>query len=237
MIKALLFDLDDTLYPEKEFAYSGFKAASHAVAGRLHISESSLYHKLVEIFEKGIRGKVFDVALLEIGVSPLKELISEMVDIYRAHIPEIEVYPDVLTFLPHFRERYKLGLITDGYAEVQRRKVEALGIKYLFDMLLFTDDFSQENWKPSSLPYQLALKKLCISPKEAIYIGDNPYKDFIGAKELGLITVRLRREGAEYEKVRLDSFSEADIESRTLEELNRVLTKLGKDKSKRARPQ
>ena len=236
MMKALLFDLDDTLYPEKGFVYSGFKAVSRNLAGRLRINEASLYQKLVEVFEEGIRGKIFDVALCRIGVVPSEEILAEMVDIYRTHIPEIETYPDVLSFLPRFGKRYRLGLITDGYAEVQRGKIKALGIERFFDTLLFSDDLSQGNWKPSSLPYQLALEKLGISPKEAICIGDNPFKDFIGAKELGLVTVRLRREGAEYEKVSLDGFHEADIEVRTLEELNAVLAKIEREKSEKSTP-
>jgi len=63
--------------------------------------------------------------------------------------------------------------------------------------------------------------------EEAIYIGDNPYKDFIGAKKIGIPTVRILQPGREYYKVRLDKEYEADYEIRELHEITDVLKKLG----------
>lgn len=223
MIKALLFDLDDSLYPERKFVESGFKAVSRAVARRLGTSDRILHDQLIKAFKEGIRGKTFDIVLERIGVEPSRELISQMVDIYRSHTPKIKPYRDVPMCLPRFAKRYELGLITDGYSEVQRRKVKALGIARFFQLFIFSDDFNRDSWKPSTVPYQVALDKLHVGAHEAIYIGDNPHKDFVAAKQLGLTAVRIKRKGGEYSNVRLDEMHEADYEVSSLEELDMLL--------------
>ena len=235
MIKALLFDLDDTLYPEKKFVDSGFKTVSHAMADKLGIRQTVLYGQLIRTFRKGSRGKIFDIALKKIGVQPSRQLISEMVHLYRIHTPKIKPYDDVPTCLRYLTKMYRLGLITDGYGDIQRRKIEALSIDRFFQLVIFSDDLSKGNWKPSPVPYEAALSKFHVLPHEAIYVGDNPYKDFIAARQLGLTTVRIKRKGGEYSSIRLDAMHEADHEIKSLEELDMLVRSIDRIDDKQYR--
>jgi putative hydrolase of the HAD superfamily len=56
----------------------------------------------------------------------------------------------------------------------------------------------RENWKPSKKPFERVLSTLGVAGGDAAYIGDNPLKDFAGARQLGMKTVRVRRPGGEH---------------------------------------
>jgi putative hydrolase of the HAD superfamily len=93
---------------------------------------------------------------------------------------------------------YQIGLVSDGYLDVQQRKWMALGLDYLFDAVVFSDSLGRENWKPSTAPFKLVLERLKIAPEHSIYIGDNPRKDFLGARQLGMYTIQVKRTESEY---------------------------------------
>ena len=154
------------------------------------------------------------------------KLILEMVGIYRNHDPIIRSYQDVSTCLIYLKKKYKLGIITDGYSAVQRKKIKALGIEHFFESIIYSDDLNKNNWKPSPLPYQVALERLIVKADEAVYIGDNPRKDFISAKKIDLLTVRITREDGEYSNIRLDEMHEADYEVAGMDELVILLNKI-----------
>jgi putative hydrolase of the HAD superfamily len=92
------------------------------------------------------------------------------------------------------------------------------------NVILYTDDLGPENWKPSHRPFQEALQRVGIQPVNAIYVADNPYKDFIGARSLGMGTVRIIRSGGLHAEVRLNSEHEADHEISNLFDLVDLLT-------------
>jgi putative hydrolase of the HAD superfamily len=94
--------------------------------------------------------------------------------------------------LLELRPLVQLGLLTDGYISVQQRKVTALGLASYFDVIIYSDAFGRTHWKPSVIPYQAALHNLNIEARRAVYIGDNPQKDFVGAKRVGISTVWAR---------------------------------------------
>ena len=221
MIKAILFDLDDTLYNEKQFVKGGFKAVSLYISERCNISKNAFYQTLLKILEKKGRGHTFDIALKKFGLYK-KELVTKLVQIYRNHKPQLFLYPDAYIVLSKLKN-YKLGLITDGNYRVQRKKVQALEIKDFFDVIIFTNCYGKEKQKPNLFPYQKAIEKLGVKPTETIYVGDNPYKDFIGAKKVGISTIRVLR--GEYKDVRPDKTFEADYEVRNLREIIDFLSK------------
>lgn len=217
MIQAVIFDLDDTLYDEMQFVKGGFEAVSSYIFKNSGVNQNTVYQLLLDVLEKYGRGKVFDIVLEKLGLYNEK-LIPKLVEIYRKHIPNLILYPDAEAVLYTLRKRgYKLGLITDGNVEVQRNKVKALKIRDLFNCIVFSDEYGIEKRKPNSLPYQKVIKRLKIEPKEAFYVGDNPYKDFITAKKLGIYTVRILR--GQYKNVELNKAFEADYQIKNLEEL------------------
>lgn len=218
---ALVFDLDDTLFPEREFVQSGYRAVGEWL--RNTRSVRGFEEAASTEFSAGARGNIFNLALHRLGVLDDPELVRQMVAVYRAHEPTISLFADAAWALDHFAGGTQLGLLTDGYLEVQRRKVAALGIAHRFEAMVFSDEAGREAWKPSAIPYQRVMTQLQRRGNECVYVGDNPLKDFVTAKALGWQTVEIRRAGGEYAAVVAPLSHQADITIHSLEELAELI--------------
>jgi putative hydrolase of the HAD superfamily len=197
-MNAAIFDLDDTLYPERQYVLSGFRAVAEWASRNFDIPLATGLRELETLFHDGVRGNTFDRWLQAHGIGG-NESVAELVRVYRSHIPVITLYPDVHPVLEQMRsQNWRLGLVSDGYADVQRRKIEALHLYDLFDAVVLSDDFGREAWKPSPRPFLAALARLAADPVHAVYVADNPSKDFIGARSIGMATIRIRRSDALY---------------------------------------
>lgn len=197
--EAIIFDLDDTLYPEREFVLSGFRAVAAWAEEHLDIPKEDGFLRLKKLFMEGVRGDTFNRWLSSSRFQPKAkngnrdDLISQLVAVYREHEPQITPFPEVPEVLGRLRGQFLLGLLSDGYLEVQKRKLEALGLSGFFDEILFTDELGRQLWKPSPVPFEVILQRLKIKDsKKAVYIADNPQKDFIGANEIGMGTIWYR---------------------------------------------
>jgi putative hydrolase of the HAD superfamily len=222
--KAVLFDLDDTLYPERAYVLSGFRTVAKYISTTYNFDTEDAYSRLASAFYRGIRGNTFDLILSDLGLPTNQELVHHLVEVYRTHNPHITLYADATRALSMLRSHFRLGILTDGDSAVQRRKVRALGIEPLFDAILYSDDLGRTHWKPSVLPFHHLLCRLGIEPAQAVYIGDNPRKDFIGARAVGLTTIRVRRFGTEHSKILPAPGFESDYELTTLDDLLSLLT-------------
>ena len=226
-IRALLFDLDDTLYDEKQFIKSGFAKVAEFVENKFKIEKKIYYEILIDIFNGGSRGNIFNLALEKVNVAYGEDIIQSMVKIYREHNPKIRLAEDIKSLIIKLKEIYSLGIVTDGYFEVQKKKVQALRLEELFNSIIYTDEYGREYWKPNVFGYKLALEELGdILPEETVYIGDNPYKDFIGVKKIGITTVRVINQNREYSNVRLNKEYEAHYEIEELIDILELLKKL-----------
>lgn len=224
MIKVVAFDLDDTLYYELDYVKSGFKSVSNYISRKYDIDFNIFYNQLLEILETEGRGKTFDIALNYFNL-PLTE-VEEMLMIYRNHIPvNLKLYPDAERMLRKLKGKYNLGLITDGCSTVQWIKIKSLGLKNIIDEIIVTDDFGADKRKPSSFAYLKLIERFKVNPEEIIYIGDNPEKDFVTARKLGLKTVRVIHKKGMHINKRLSSEYEADYEITSLDELELILDK------------
>lgn len=192
-MKAVLFDLDDTLYSEMEFVKSGFRAVSRYLASRHHLNEDVLFTQMLDILQRDGRGRVFDSLLHSLGLYSEGE-VRLLVYLYRTHRPTIHLYEGALPTLGLLKDRGMLvGILTDGMASIQRRKIATLGLESLFDVIVCTDELGRECWKPSTVPYKIVLNLLHVSPLEAVYVGDDPSKDFIGPNSMGMLTIQVKR--------------------------------------------
>lgn len=191
-LRAIVFDLDDTLYPEREYVHSGFQTVADWVETHLGISRDVALAGFWHLFSEGNRGNIFDLWLSSHGIKT-EALIPQMVKVYREHNPRIEPYPDTLELITRLRQHYRLGLVTDGYVHVQQRKVKVLGLASYFDAIVFSASLGEGAGKPSTQPFKEVLERLGISGPEAVYVGDNPQKDFLGARGVEMWTVRVRR--------------------------------------------
>jgi putative hydrolase of the HAD superfamily len=196
-LKAIVFDLDDTLYSERDFVLSGFQAVASWASINLGINEETGYATLANLYYEGIRNNTFN-QWLTIHEIDKPELVAKLLDVYRQHAPKINPFPESIDLLTTLAESYQIGLVSDGYLAVQQRKFAALELGHFFDAVVFSDELGRENWKPSTAPFKLVLERLNIAPEVSVYIGDNPRKDFFGARQLGMYTIQIKRTDAEY---------------------------------------
>ncbi|MDR1817214.1 MAG: HAD family hydrolase [Puniceicoccales bacterium] len=193
----VVFDLDDTLFPERDYVESGFRAAGERVEqlfGREGFTSAALAR-----FNNGERGKIFDAALGDLRIPASPAAVRELVRVYREHAPVLTLGDAEKTLLRELRaSQRRLGIITDGYLEVQKRKVAALGIAPLVDVVIYSDTWGREAWKPSARPFRELENALRAPPAQCLYVADNPQKDFIGARTAGWRSVRLRLPNREH---------------------------------------
>lgn len=224
MLQAIVFDLDDTLYPEHTFVLSGFRAVAAWTEERLGMPANQSFAELQNLFHEGVRGNTFDRWLESHGFNP-NGLVPQMVRAYREHDPYIEPYPEVPALLQRLGQQYRLGLVSDGHLGVQQRKLAALNLRTYFDAVIFSDEWGRDAWKPSTKPFEVVLARLNLEGTEAVYVADNPSKDFLGARQLGMQTVRIRRPDGLYTHLEPPTPEHApDAEIKTLEDLDLQLS-------------
>lgn len=221
MIRVVAFDLDDTLYPEREYVLSGFRAVSKLVKERLGIED--FYPELVRTFDEGEKGKTFDATFKKLGIEYDNALVHELLDCYRAHSPDIKPYGDVVPTLQCLKEKYHLALITDGYLQAQKNKVKALSIGQFFEKIVYTDEYGKDYWKPSSFPFQLVMEYFSAAGDECAYIGDNMEKDFIAPNKLGWLTIQIKREEGQYSNNIGNDSHRPQVRIDSLDSLEKVL--------------
>ena len=182
-LEAVIFDLDDTLYPEKEYVKSGFKKIAE------HFKMPELELELWQSFERG--GKPIDDVFNVRGIINLKD---EALHVYRFQEPDIHLFDGVADMLERLQKTYKIGIITDGRPEGQHAKIDALGLEDKVDEIIITDELGGiEFRKPNLTAFILMQKKLRIPFEKMVYVGDNLQKDFHGPKKVGMKSIVLQR--------------------------------------------
>ena len=185
-VDAVIFDLDDTLYSEKDYVRSGYKKVAE------HLGRPELVGEKWSVFETG--GKAIDEVLEKYALLSRKE---EALRVYRFQKPDIALYPGVRDMIERMKKTRKVGIITDGRPEGQNAKILALGIEV--DAYIVTDELGGAAYrKPNAAAFQLMQKKLEVPFCRMVYIGDNPKKDFIAPEKLGMISIYFRNRDGLY---------------------------------------
>ena len=222
-VRDWVFDLDDTLYPERSFAISGFRAVADAFAGRLR-SPGDLFERLCRLFDGPDRGRVYDVVARECGAADAEALTREMVHVHRTHRPAIRLFPDADAALARLAGECHLAIISDGYAETQRAKLAALRLPARVTEIILTDEWGREFWKPHPRAFQQMATRLGVPPAACAYVADNRAKDFIAPRALGWKTVCIDRPGGVYRTATAPLAGEPESSITSLDELETVLS-------------
>jgi putative hydrolase of the HAD superfamily len=219
-IKGIVFDMDDTLYNEKDYVSSGLIELDKHIKQRFTVD--GFYEAAINLYEKGERKLIFNKALEVLKIPFDKKFIHFLISVYRSHKPDIHLLSDAKWVLDNVAKDVKLGLISDGYLDAQNNKVKALRLKERFHSIILTDRFGREYWKPSKVPYQHACIELQLNHRECLYIGDNVSKDFVTAKKLGWITVQIERVNGVYSGIEVSHEYEAKYKIDTLKKLSTI---------------
>jgi putative hydrolase of the HAD superfamily len=182
----IVFDLDDTLYKERDFLASGRSAVARHFAASLGVDPDRLLSEMLAAKDP------FDY-LVEISNGAIS--IGDILNIYRNHMPDISLDKDVEKTLSTLVQRgVPLAIITDGRSVTQRNKIAALGLeRYVSrDAIIISEEIGAEKTEPK--PFVELMQRF---PDAApyTYVGDNPAKDFTHPRHLGWHTVMLADAG------------------------------------------
>jgi HAD superfamily hydrolase (TIGR01549 family) len=216
---AVVFDLDDTLYSEKDYVMSGF-----IEVGKVLSEVRNVVDKLWYAFQKG--EKAIEYVLRNEGI--YSEYLKEIcVQTYRNHIPKIKLYDGYREILESLHNSgIKLGLITDGRPDGQNNKINALGIRDVFDKIIVTDELGGTQFrKPNDISFRLMQGVLGVPYNKMVYVGDNPNKDFVAPSRLGMDSWYFKNDDGLYSykpssSIRLHEFQEI---SQLMDRLNDLI--------------
>jgi len=186
----VIFDLDDTLYPERSFVESGFRSVAAMLGEEFDWGKEASLSEMLAILDDVGRGMVFDFFLKRKGRYSVG-MVKKCVKCYRGHSPDITLYPEANVILDQGRGS-RLYLVTDGNKCVQANKVKALNLGHLFHRIFITHRFGIRYAKPSTYCFELIKNLEKCKWSNMVYIGDNPHKDFVGLNKLGVTTIRVR---------------------------------------------
>lgn len=196
-ISGVIFDLDDTLYPERQYVKSGFLAVARL------LGDAGYGERLWRHFLEG--KNAIDALLRETGREEEKEACLRA---YREHEPDISLYEGMEELLRDLRKKgIRVGILTDGRPFGQRAKIRALGLDELVEDILVTDELGGEQFrKPCDIAFRILQRRWRLPFEELLYVGDNPDKDFQAPMQLGMRSLYVEnpeglyfREGAQAE--------------------------------------
>jgi HAD superfamily hydrolase (TIGR01509 family) len=215
--RAILLDLDDTLYSydtahqagmnalyeyvvprfcqQKTEAEAAFKQAREQVHKRLHAT-AAMHHRL--LYMQG---------LCEIlNINPFIHA-SEFTEVYWSHfLNAMTLYPNAREFLKKWRSKgNKILLLTDLVADIQFRKIIRLQLQDDVDFMVTSEEAGHE--KPHVAMFTLALLKLQLPKEQVVMIGDHLEKDYKGAKQFGIDAIWFSAEANSKEGIKGESFT------------------------------
>ncbi len=210
MIRALLFDLDNTLTDFMKMKEASITAAVEGMIDMgLPLPQEEAVRLIYEIYDReGIEyQRVFDTFLNEsVGRVPPEILAAGIVHYRRMRDTYLVLYPHVRsTLMELLRRGLRLAVLSDAPALQAWQRLHHLGLEHAFRPVITFDDTRER--KPSPLPFLRALDLLERRPDEVLMIGDWPERDMLGAQGVGIRTVFARygdtkhtvASGADYE--------------------------------------
>ncbi len=188
-IKAIIFDLDDTLYDcSGTLVVRGRRQVAKTIAKLINYSEEEAYQLQLDMEEKyGVKTNIYEkiASHYHLPGTYAQELLEEFVHI---DISDISVFPDVIETLKRLKAQgYRLVLVTFGDKEIQRKKIDVLGLnnRYFDDIVITERNKSQ----PKKASFQEIMKRYNLQAEEVICVGDKIDDELAASKSLGLVTI------------------------------------------------
>ena len=216
MIKAIIFDIDNTLV---DFVRLKRMAVESAILGMIeagfHIDKYKSIEDIMSIYEvEGWEDQLVFNKFIEnkLGYLNYKFLAAGILGYRKARESALSPYPFVTsTLINIIKKGIKLAIVSDAPSREAWLRLVQLNLHNLFDVVVTFNDTSER--KPSATPFLLALKQLNLPSNEVIMVGDWPERDIVGAKKVGMKTVytkygdvnKIENSGANYD---INSFDE-----------------------------
>ena len=198
MDRHLFFDLDHTLwdfetnaeesllelYDHYQMDRYGRSSAQDFVDIYRRVNDSlwAKYRKH-QISKQELRTTRFEISLQRMGFKP-SEVPQGIWEHYIELCPtKTNLMPGARDLLEHLVQEYQLHLITNGFAETQRRKLANTGLDHFFQSLTISEEVGAQ--KPNPMIFQHALKKAGSTQSSGIYVGDHLEADVKGGINAG----------------------------------------------------
>jgi len=242
MIRAVFFDLGGTLidnvtFLEKEAAITnqkilremGYSFSLNKIRNARLNAINRVENKYVGNSKKHTFGLYTFHFLKFLGLSPSMKLAIRINKKFRAewdkHKRLMPHAKELLTFLK--RRKLKLAIISNGSVSDVNHDLDLINIRKYFDLIVISGKFGKE--KSTLVPFNHALKKLELNPKEVIVVGDRMDEDICSSKRLGCTTVRMNF--GFWRNYRRNEYGEADYVARNLMEVKKILSDLTKSRN------
>lgn len=213
MIRAIFFDLDDTLI-RYEPAYESALTASHALLASRHphVNRGELRRAIYDAYEKQfgygtpgfadlgilsveeLRTILTSAALRALGIDPEPDFISALIESHEGvERREIGPFADTTETLDILATTFPLGVITNGPAAMQRGKLMQAGLTHRFPVIIVDSEFGHP--KPDGRIFAHAAASVGCVPEELLFVGNSPEADVAGAVSAGWTCVWLNADG------------------------------------------
>lgn len=230
MIKAVLFDLGDTLvYSNPEETFRGI------------LARHGMFKSVEEVKEALIEGnKEFDISkhegltanefYMQWNIVGLKHLgsegrkarkLAESINAEWWKFADFHVFPEVKDTLQRLkRAGLKLGIVTGGFEEDIEMIVPKAGLDKYFDVMVGVNTTGKR--KPHPKAFKHALKKLGVRSFEALFVGDNFENDYVGAQKVGIVPVLVKRKDSSILRLYTAECVRLPSDIRTIESLDDI---------------
>jgi HAD superfamily hydrolase (TIGR01549 family) len=200
MKTTLFFDLDNTLYEEKDPKVAAETAVILPVS-RDHGLDPATVHRQFEISQRAAmkahaglpaannRDEWFDHMLQALSVSGKSQPLTKIY--WDTVYARIEPYADATAVIPELAQAYKLYIISEEFPDILKEKLARTGLAPYFTGTISAPETGR--LKPDARVFSHALSIANAQPGECVMVGDYPQKDVVGAKRAGITSVFLRR--------------------------------------------
>lgn len=196
MIKAVVFDLDNTIYNYDECHIVAMKQLEEYVCDKYGVNKVD-FRKNFELAKDEVKKLLgntgashnrmlyMQIFLEKINQSPVEDAL-ELYDIYwSAMLEKMTPFKYVIPLMKQLKHRkIEIGILTDLTAHIQHRKIKKLCITEYIDAIVTSEEAGAE--KPSSIAFSRIIRKLHCNPEEILMIGDSQKKDIDGAVNVGM---------------------------------------------------
>ena len=191
-IKAILFDLDNTLIDFWKMKQEASRAAVSAMMKvGLEVDKDEAYKEIIRLFMKlGVESEnIFQEFLKSKVGSADEKMLAAAINAYlKTKNNFLKPYPNIKPTLKELKKRkIKLAIVSDAPKVNAYQRLLAMNIEKYFDFVIGFEDTGKK--KKDELPLKMAIEKLELNPKEIMMVGDSIKRDVIPAKKLDLISV------------------------------------------------
>lgn len=188
LIRALIFDLDNTIYNENDYFLKTFEKFSERNKLEFRLFKTNF----TDEFRLSSKDIFTDILKIVDSYSLSKQ--EELFNLYKSIDTKLELFKDARWIIDYANgNNIKIGIITNGVLEAQRNKVKCLDIGKKFDSIIYARKFGKKYEKPNAKPFEESLLELKVDSDSVIYIGDDPYTDIFGARANGIKSIFLKR--------------------------------------------